>query len=287
MRKAAVGIVAVAALIGTPVLAADMPVKAPPAPPSPVSSWTGFYVGANGGYGWRNVGASESPTDPLTQFPEPGGQTLVNSASTSLDTKGWFGGVQAGYNWQFNDRWVAGLETDIDGANIKGSGSANVFMIALPIDTLTASQKVDWFGTTRARLGYLPANNLMIFATGGVAYGRVDESANVGIAPGFAFGGQGFGFAIACSNPTSFATPTCFAGSQSRTSAGWTAGGGAEAQLSRNLTLKVEYLYVNLGSSSFNLPAAFVPPGFAPSILRASFGDAAFNLVRAGANWRF
>jgi outer membrane immunogenic protein len=287
MRKAAIGIVTFAALIGTRVLAADMPVKAPPAPPSPVSSWTGFYVGANGGYGWRNVSASESPADPLTQFLELSGQTLVNFASTSLDTKGWSGGVQAGYNWQFNERWVAGLETDIDGANIKGSGSATVFMTSLPIDTLTASQKVEWFGTTRARLGYLPANNLMIFATGGVAYGKVDESANVGISPGSAFGSQAFGFAFGCSNPTSFATPTCFAGSQSRTSAGWTAGGGVEAQLSRSLTLKVEYLYVNLASGSFNLPAAFVPPGFAPSILRASFGDAAFDLVRVGVNWRF
>lgn len=288
MKNAAIGIAIIAALIGTPALAADMAVKAPPAAVAPAWSWTGFYVGGNVGYGWGNLSVSESPGDPLTALPEAGGQTLVDTASTSFDTNGLFGGVQAGYNRQFNEKWVAGVETDFDGANIKGTGSAPLTMTTLPIDTLTASQKVAWFGTARARVGYLPANSLMIYATGGLAYGKVDESANVSIMPGSALGPQAFGFAFYCSNPAApGGPPTCFAGSQSRVSVGWTAGGGVEAELTRNLTLKVEYLYVNLGGSNFSLPTPSVLAGYAPSFLNALFGDAAFSLVRVGANWRF
>jgi outer membrane immunogenic protein len=292
MLRNFLGVVGVSALLITAPVgvasAADMALKAPPPPPPSAWSWTGFYFGGNVGYGWGNVSASESPGDPLTQFPEPGGQTFIDPASTSFGTNGGLGGVQAGYNWQINEKWVAGVETDFDGANITGTGSAPVTMVTSPIDTLTASQNVAWFGTVRARLGFLPANNLMVYATGGLAYGKVDESANVSINPGFEEGPQASGFAFFCANPPVPGGPsTCFAGSQSRVSAGWTAGAGIEAEVARNLTLKVEYLYVNLGGSNFSLPTPSFLAGFAPSFLNSSFGDAAFSLVRVGANWRF
>ena len=51
MKKLLIAGAALTALIGTPALAADMALKAPP-PPAPVLSWTGGYVGINGGYGW-------------------------------------------------------------------------------------------------------------------------------------------------------------------------------------------------------------------------------------------
>jgi outer membrane immunogenic protein len=160
------------------------------------------------------------------------------------------------------------------------------------IAALNASQQVNWFGTVRARLGYLPTSNLLLYATGGLAYGGVHESANVGFTATNVGSGIGIGgFSFACSSPGltgpgGWPGPTCFAGSQSRTSAGWAAGGGAEYQFSSNATLKLEYLYVNLGSNSFNLTAQGTLGG-TPSFLRASFGDAAFNLVRLGVNYRF
>jgi outer membrane immunogenic protein len=169
--------------------AADMlPVKAPiyKTPPPQAFNWTGFYIGVNGGYGWSRDSASESPGDPLTIL-------QVTPAATSFDAEGWLGGIQAGYNWQFDEKWVVGLETDFEGANIKGDGSAAVTMAASP-GTFGASPTVNWFGTVRPRLGYLPANNVLLFVTGGFAYGKVDQSANVTIAPGSAFGPAGFGF---------------------------------------------------------------------------------------------
>ena len=105
-----------------------MRVKAPvyKAPP-PVASWTGFYVGANLGYGWE---------DPTVNFNGDNivGAFLVNPAllfpgATSLGpvsfkSKGVLGGLQAGYNWQVSPIWLVGFETDFNWTGINGSGSS-------------------------------------------------------------------------------------------------------------------------------------------------------------------
>jgi outer membrane immunogenic protein len=271
--------------------AADLPRKAPAytPPPPPVYSWTGFYVGANIGYGWGNSSAAESPGDAASGLVI--GLPLIGSAATSFDTKGWAGGLQVGYNWQFNPRWVAGVEADFDWSNIKGSSSVSANIQTVPnVGIFNASQKVDWFGTVRARLGYLLTNDLLVYAAGGLAYGKVNESASFGLVALNAFANVN-GLSFACSNPpdVGLGGPTCFAGSNSRTSTGWTAGGGAEYRFAQNFSLKLEYLYVNLGSGdTFNIPAATLfAPATSPSVLNVSFDRAAFNLVRAGLNYRF
>jgi outer membrane immunogenic protein len=285
MRGIFVAGIAVATLCGTSALAADLPARAPvyKAAPEPVSTWTGFYIGGNGGYGWKNTRVTETPGDPNTANVVLG-QTNVPPATTSFDRKGWLGGVQAGYNWQLNERWVAGVETDFDWSDFNGSGSAptTIAFGATPA-SFNASQKIEWFGTFRARLGYLPINNLLLYATGGLAYGKVNESANAVLPAGVSNSAGNFGFEYACGGI--YGGPTCFAGTRSRTSAGWTVGGGAEYEFVRNVTLKFEYLYVNLGSDTFSSRAVVFAN--APSFLKASFGDAAFNLVRLGLNYRF
>lgn len=119
MKKLATYLIAAVGLIGTPTFAADMAVKAPPPPPAPVYSWTGFYVGLNAGYGWG---------EPSYNFDGDNGAGrewlfLLNSTSGSFDTSGFVGGGQIGYNWQINQTWVAGLETDINYADVHGSNS--------------------------------------------------------------------------------------------------------------------------------------------------------------------
>src|SRR5579864_1150836 len=108
----------------TAATAADLPArttytKAPPPLIEPVASWTGFYIGANGGYGWKDSTASIAPGDPATSFVTGSGHQIVDPASTSLNTSGGLGGVQIGYNWQFDRTWVAGFEADFDGADIR------------------------------------------------------------------------------------------------------------------------------------------------------------------------
>jgi outer membrane immunogenic protein len=275
-----------AAISSIPANAADLaapPERKAPALVEPVSGWTGFYVGANGGDGWNTTAITATPGDPNTAAIFKG-QVNVASAATSLDSKGLFGGLQAGYNWQFDPRWLVGLETDFDWSDINGSGSAptTVAFGATPA-TFSASEKVEWFGTLRARIGYLPTADLLLYGTGGLAYGKVNASASVVLPPGLSNSTGNFGFAYGCG--AIYGGSTCFAGSGSRTSAGWTAGGGAEYKVTQHVSVKLEYLYVNLGSNVFQLPAAH-PGGMLPSLLNAS-GETAFNLVRVGLNYRF
>jgi outer membrane immunogenic protein len=279
-------VLAVISLATIPASAADLaaqPYRKAPAFVEPVSSWTGFYVGANGGYGWNNSKVTATPGDPNTANIFLG-QVNVATASTSFDSKGWFGGLQAGYNWQFDPRWLVGVETDFDWSDINGSGSAptTVAFGATPA-TFSASEKVEWFGTLRGRIGYLPTPDLLLYATGGLAYGKVNASASVVLPPGLSNSSGNFGFGYGCG--AIYGGSTCFAGSGSRTSAGWTAGGGAEYRFTRNVSVKLEYLYVNLGNNAFPLPAAHFTT-LLPSVLNAS-GETAFNLVRVGVNYRF
>jgi outer membrane immunogenic protein len=275
--------------LGQAAIAADMPVKAHRV--GVTSNWTGFYAGVNGGYAWKDSSASISPGDPATAFVTGGGHYIADPATTSFSANGGLGGIQIGYNWQFDRNWVAGIEADFDDSDIKGSGNAPVNMSGFGPNfaTLNASQKVEWFGTVRARLGYLPTNNLLLYATGGLAYGKVNESANVGVNAGGVIGFGISGYSFACSNPpaSGYGGPTCFSGSQSRTAVGWTAGGGAEYQIARNVTLKAEYLYVNLGNEGFSIPAASVFGGGTPSFLKVGFSAAAFNIARVGINYQF
>ena len=108
--------------------------------------------------------------------------------SSKLSTEGGFGGGQLGYNLQ-RDRFVFGIETDIQGAAIKGNTySEAIIANANPALTLPALETgagakstLDWFGTVRGRLGYSAGNalffgNTLLYATGGFAYGGVRDS---------------------------------------------------------------------------------------------------------------
>lgn len=136
-----------------------------------------------------------------------------------------------------------------------------------------------WFGTARARLGWLPTNNLLLYGTGGLAYGRYNATAvlnsqfNANLAGGPPF------FEYNC-----VPAAGCFSGSNSRTSAGWTLGAGGELVLTSHITLKAEYLYVNLGRigvDSVAVATLIVPPAM-PSSFTANFSTVSFNIVRAG-----
>jgi outer membrane immunogenic protein len=277
-------------LAAGPALAADMPVKAPkPAPV--VASWIGFYVGFNGGYGWRDSSqVNFVANDPfalafLTSGLGIGGTPVVPPANR---LRGGFGGLQAGYNWQVNPNWLVGVEADFDGSSISGTGTtANLVAAPTLTSTVTADQRIRWFGTVRARLGVLPTENWLLYATGGFAYGRIDENVNVGFSgatSGLLVTGIG-AFGAQCV----VGAPACFIGASSRTTTGWTAGMGSEYTLSRNVTVKAEYLYVNLGGGdSFNVVAQTVAgPGVIPSSFRAVWGTVDFHTVRVGLNYKF
>src|SRR5262245_60864793 len=119
---------AAAALLigGSPVMAADLPVKARPVVVD-TWSWTGFYIGINGGYSWGRSRSDVVFSTPAGVIIPPAGS--VTDASFNLNG-GLFGG-QAGYNWQSGSNWVWGLEGDLQWSRERGT--AAFFCSATPL----------------------------------------------------------------------------------------------------------------------------------------------------------
>jgi len=286
---------AIAAMIATPVFAADIVAKAPPPVPAPSYNWTGFYVGGHAGYGWQgDPTVSFTPNDPTANALTCGGSvggTCPPPASFGIN--GGLIGIQAGYNWQPTERWLAGIESDFNWTAISGTGASN-FLIGnkTPVaSTFQATENVDWFGTVRGRLGWLATDNLLLYGTGGLAYGRVKASATLDSQPpagGATFGG--FPVAVTLGSFACLTAGPCFVGNTSQTLIGYTAGGGVAYAISPNVSLFAEYLYINLGhihdvnSVALNPLAGFPAP---LSSFTAHFSDVIFNVVRGGLNYKF
>jgi opacity protein-like surface antigen len=213
----------------------------------PALDWTGFYVGANGGYGGGTVGG-------VTAFAQPG---LAFSTYVSNRFGGAVAGGQAGYNYQLANQIVLGLETDAQWSGVRAWHQATTVGVPNGFVFTDTPNAMTWFGTTRARIGYAHGASLT-YGTGGVAYGEITTS------------GTQFAGAL-------------FSGSGGRTQVGWTVGGGSEYALSPNLSLKAEYLYVSF--SGINGPA--VGLGAAPFGGSYATGRFTTNLTRVGLNWRF
>jgi outer membrane immunogenic protein len=295
MKNIAIGIAVIAVLIGTPALAADMPLKAPP-PPAPTYNWTGFYVGGNVGYGWSDPTVSFTPNDVASLDFICNSFGFPTCPPATFSNHGALGGLQAGYNYQLNQSWVAGVEADFQWSNIKGNGTSGTFLIPfipplLSPANFSASQNVRWFGTVRARFGYLPTNRLLLYATGGLAYGRVDENAALNTAISGATVSPGP--PVVLSNEFSFACPAtatnCFFGDSSHTAVGFAVGAGGEYALWNNVSLKAEYLYVNLGRGhTVDVVAqSLATPGTNASSFTATYTTIDFSVIRAGLNVKF
>jgi outer membrane immunogenic protein len=241
--------------------AADLPARTytkAPVLADPVYNWTGCYVGGNVGGGWGT---------------HAGDRGIINSGNATLNagigvpaalgtgSSGVIGGAQIGCNYQTGS-WVFGAETDIQGSGIRGSSSVFSPSIAGSDPTnATGNERIDWFGTARGRIGFTPANNWLIYGTGGLAYGGVRNSATLVLTP------------IGDGN---------YAGATSETRMGWTAGVGAEYAFARNWSVKLEYLYLDLGTTVVRMfdpgrPGTYIDYGF-------HHRD---NIVRAGLNYHF
>ncbi|MGB6175173.1 MAG: outer membrane beta-barrel protein [Methylocella sp.] len=279
------------ALTGAAV-AADLPSRAPPPvylPPPPVFSWTGPYIGLNAGYTWSNQNTVGTFTGDVFGNPNLVGGTDFSEASAELATgsvsvknDGFIGGGQIGYNYQFGNSWVTGLEADFQGI-AAGNGSNLVFRQATvsgfagtPIDqNLSSSRSVDWLGTVRGRIGFLITPTFLLYGTGGLAYGDARTRTSITqIVESDVFLPDHY---------SSF-------GGFSHALAGWTVGGGLEWLFYPNWSLKVEYLYYDLGRATFalspltNFNSAGIPfTGGAPSSSTRFNG----NIVRAGLNYHF
>lgn len=244
------------------------------------SPWNGFYVGADVGAGFQ-AGASTQGTMAHTGLNNVGANTGVAGPTTSWSTGdsrdvNMLGGVSLGYNRQITPQLVAGFVTDIDLANIRNTGRASSFVplgvnatVAHTVD-VAVTQKTDWFGTVRGRLGITPVSKLLLYGTGGLAYGNVGNSVSV---------------------RDTYAIPAVLTGSaaESKTKLGWTAGAGTEYVFAKNWAMKAEWLYVDLGKSTINgvNNVELVGPTPFPIFTTSHEVHNNFHVIRVGLNRRF
>jgi outer membrane immunogenic protein len=249
-------------------------------PYAPIFPWTGFYLGANGGGGAASRTASFTPNDANVQAITCGGASGGTCPGpVTVNLGGGVGGLQFGYNWQWGN-WLAGFETDFAGSGVTGKKGSD-FMLGRASSKLEVSEDLDWFGTVRVRIGPKLSANVLTYVTGGLAYGSVHENARLNSEAGA--GATSGGFAFSCT-----AGPNCFAGSASRTAMGWSAGTGLEYSFWTNLSLKIEYLFVDLGSGrTVNAIAQTGGGGAIPSSFAAGINENDFHIFRFGLNYQF
>jgi len=247
-------------------LAADMAIKAP-APVPVVSTWTGFYAGLNGGWGWAD------------QNDWTFGNTLIGSGGTP--SGGLFGG-QVGYNWQMNNLLV-GVQLDGDWANIKGTAGNPLNLRdgrcgfnGTPDQSVDCITKYKGMANLTTRFGFLPAPDTLIYGKVGINWSSIDfsitndigNSGTCGPVPG---------------------TPHPGYNTNNISATGLTAGLGVEQRVWDKVTVFGEYDVVQSGSGSTN---NFWTGGTGTNGCTANFGPSTttlkpLNIVKFGINYQF
>lgn len=258
MNQALIGIAAAVVLIGTPAIAADMAVKAPPPAPVAAYDWSGCYIGANAGWiGSRDhytlapSGSYLNPTGALPP-PNPTGTgdfaadvaALTNSYTTN-EPGGLIGG-QIGCNKQAG-QFVFGGEIDGEWTSLKSSVNASYAAFTNTVatgftdsaHTEQASSSLEDLFTFRGRAGYA-WDRLLLYVTGGLAVGEIKSQTNVTFA--------------ATGSPLAVYDGATHIGSATTDRAGWVVGGGAEYAFAPHWSVKAEFLYIDLGTVSYNSP---------------------------------
>jgi len=201
-------------------VASVMPVKAVPSY-SPSTNWTGVYVG---GFAGAAVGRSNISIV----------GDRVNGSSPWL--AGGIGGVELGYNYQFADKWVVGIEADIGAGNVHGGRP-----VEPTLNYYTATGQSDWTGIIAGRLGYM-WNRTLVYAKGGVAFADSSTSFDCIYGPT----GAATSPARACTSPAGQAKLASFSTPHS-VRVGYAVGVGAEFDLSHNWSVKSEYDVLSFG----------------------------------------
>ena len=244
--------------------AADLPMKAPPMVAVPVPfSWTGLYVGGQIGWGWGTKEWSNA-CDAVGNFGCYSPPLVVSGTAS-----GFLGGLQAGYNYQI-DRLVLGIEGDFSWAD--------VFRNSTCFGANTCSSKADWFGTLAGRIGGT-IDHALLYVKGGEAWVHDKYAEN-------------------CPNCSADQGPNTWDGSH--TKAGWMVGAGIEYAFTPNWSAKVEYDYMDFGTTSVRMidmpvlppapvqPAPAAPANFASAVTAYNVNILQrINVVKVGLNYRF
>ncbi|HEY8137000.1 MAG TPA: outer membrane beta-barrel protein, partial [Methylocystis sp.] len=256
--------------------------KGPPliAPPRP--AWSGLYVGLNAGVAFGADNSIYYSTYPIAAGFDPAAAGLGMGAFGESNA-GFIGGGQVGYNYQITNRFLAGLEADFQG--VAGGSGATTAVSAAPsvnfpannlLGALSATAKLDYIGTVRGRAGYLFTPSVLLFASGGLAYGQTNLAAT-----GEVLNVDPTGAAVGVSGG---------AASFSKTRVGYAVGGGFEWMFMPNWSAKAEYLFYDLGGINVSMPQISINPAagaFSGAVATQFRSRAEGQIVRAGLNHHF
>jgi outer membrane immunogenic protein len=254
-----------AAGIGQAAFAADLPARPAPAPYAapviiPIYNWTGCYLGANvgGQYGSDKIATTTS----VNNFPGGGAAFLDSRTPVTINPQGVIGGVQGGCNVQFAS-FVVGFEADADWLYGRQSRTITVGAGA-PLaagDFMTNEVKATFLTTARARAG-VALDRVLLYVTGGAAFGTVKTTDSLGTVGGLF---------VATTSATTNRT-------------GWTAGVGLEYAMTQNWLFKAEYLYVDLGSFDAPIACAVLCVDVNDTTVHHKYTD---HIGRIGINYKF
>lgn len=258
---------------------------------SPESDWTGFYLGGNAGY-WEsqsNKVVTNGSTVFVNQTFTLGASNITNALvqvatnNFALDSYGFIGGGQLGYNYQSSKGILVGLETDFDGlTNSHNTFSLHKVVNLIDFDetyigSLSLKQTINYLGTLHGRLGYLFHPTFLVYGTGGFAYGNVTLDTNW--------------TANESLGPNVF--PTISSQNKlSKTLTGWTAGAGVEWLFKSNWSARLEYTYYDLNHLNASALLSQINGAETPPVL---WGSASANTdlsvsvgtIRVGVNYHF
>ncbi|GGA88504.1 outer membrane protein [Brucella endophytica] len=179
----------------------------------PVFSWTGAYLGGQVGYGWGRSKFSAYDED-------------LGADSSTLKSKGFVGGVFAGYNWEAGNGFLVGADADFNYARVKKSND--------DFDDedgyASAETKLGWLGAVRGRVGYA-VDRFLPYVAGGVAFGEVKHSFE----------------------EIDVTEPAHYTADFKKTQVGWTVGGGVDYAATDNIFLRLEYRYTDLGKKTYHI----------------------------------
>jgi outer membrane immunogenic protein len=270
-----------------PAAAPRLYTKAPylKAPALAGNPWAGWYIGLNAGYvdGTRGIGTDAFVTSTSSYIPTSTAMAAGATSRLSAGQGGFIGGAQAGYNYLLSPTVLAGIEADFQGSSLKGNAAlSSVTPIAGAgagssfATTITASRSLDYLGTMRARLGATITPAVLLYATGGLAYGGVTSSTAIGQT------------AITGNPPPATAT----GGSFSDARVGYVVGAGGEWLLQSKWSAKIEYLHYDLGSANYgtggvgnNVGPTSLPGNGIASIATTTHVRFDGDIVRFGINY--
>jgi outer membrane immunogenic protein len=237
------------------------------APCCGTASFAGTYIGGAVGYGSQRTEITNLQEDAPAE-----GLTFKDRDSSFT-----FGGY-VGYNFQrCCSPFVFGIETDFNYLDTSPTAfdreppGAGTFP-----ETTSLESSINWFGTLRGRAGYVVHDNLLLYATGGLAYASVDHTLSDNC--------------VGCGDPVVAVVPgdfTPISQSNDKTKVGWTVGGGAELLHDSHWVLRAEALYVDLGSETHTYVSAPINPNFLVAATSRAEWDDNFWVARLGVAYKF